>query len=300
MKKHFVLAALIVSFLAQAHAGSVETRFTADVENEKPALDLFNLDASYVFESKLTRGNTNFGDQDAFSFSIDYAHRFHLAGRLYLRAGVGYSRFDFGASLAPVPDQLQSLSAIIGIDYMVGKDLGAFLQVRPGFYTDRTFDLDSFDAPITLGRLWILQEKKLYLLTGVNAAFLRGEYPVLPLVGLIWYPNDQWSVLAILPEPRITYMPNKNFGIWVGGQLTGGSFRTEESATIRPRRLSNAAVDYSEYRAGLGVDFKCGNAVTFSVAGGYAFQRRFNFERAGFDYKADPAPYVRAMLKAEF
>ncbi len=300
MKKHFVLATLLVSFLAQAHAGSVETRFTADEGTDTPARDLFGLDASYVFESKLTGNNTDFGDQDAFSFSIDYAHRFHLSGPIYLRAGVAYSRFDFGQSFAPVPDQLQSLSAIIGLDYMVGKDLGAFLQVRPGFYTDRTFDSDSFDIPITLGRLWILQQKKLYLLTGVNAAFLRGQYPVLPLVGLIWYPNDQWQILAILPEPRITYLPTKNFGIWVGGQLTGGSFRTEQSATILPRRLSNAAVDYSEYRAGLGFDFKCSGAITVSVAGGYAFQRRFNFERAGFEFETDPAPYVRATLKAEF
>ena len=300
MKKCLLLAALLVTFLSAARGASVETRFTPDPANEKPALDLFNLDASYVFESQISSGSTNFGKQDAFQTSIDYAHRFHLAGPLYLRAGVSYSRFEFGQTLAPVPDHLQSLAGIIGIDYMVGKDLGAFLQLRPGFYTDRTFDLDSFDMPITLGRLWILQEKKLYLLTGVNYAFLRGQYPVLPLVGLIWYPNDQWKVLAILPEPRVTYMPNKNLGFWLGGQLTGGSYRTEESATILPRRMSNAAVDYSEYRAGVGVDFKCGDNVTLTVAGGYAIQRKFDFDRAGFEYKADPAPYVRAMVKAEF
>ena len=300
MKKHLFLVALLFTLAAAARAGSVETRFTAETETEKPALDLFNLDVSYVFESQISRDNIDFGKQDAFQLSVDYAHRFRLAGSLYLRAGVSYNRFDFGQTFAPVPDQLQSLAGIIGLDYMVGKDLGAFLQLRPGFYTDRTFDGDSFDVPITLGRLWILQQKKLYLLTGVNYAFLRGQYPLLPLVGLIWYPSEQWDVFAVLPEPRITYKPNKNLNLWFGGQLAGGSYRTEESATILPRRLSNAQVDYSEYRAGLGVDFKCGNAVTLSVAGGYALQRRFNFERAGFDYKTDPAPYVRAMLKAEF
>ena len=300
MKKHLLLAALMFVSLATSRAGSVETRFTPDTETEKPALDIFNLDASYVFESKLSGEGLDFGDQDALQLSIEYSHRFRLFDHVYLRAGVAYGRFDFGASLAPVPDQLQSLAGIIGLDYMVGKDLGAFLQLRPGFYTDRTFDGDSFDVPITLGRLWILQKKKLYLLTGINYAFLRGQYPLLPFVGLIWYPSDQWSVLAIIPEPRVTYMPNKNLGFWLGGQLTGGSYRTEESATILPRRLSNAQVDYSEYRAGLGVDFHCGNSVTLTVAGGYAIQRKFDFDRAGFEYKTDPAPYVRASLKAEF
>lgn len=300
MIKHLLLVTLVAALIAPARAGSVETRFTPDADNEKPALDLFNLDASYVFESQVYRGSVDFGKQDAFHASIEYVHRFHLTDSLYLRAGVAYSRFDFGQTLAPVPDQLQSLAGVIGIDYMVGKDLGAFLQLRPGFYTDRTFDNDSFDMPITVGRLWILQQKKLYLLTGINYAFLRGQFPVLPFVGLVWYPNAQWSVLAILPEPRVTYKPNKNIGIWAGGQLTGGSFRTEASTTIIPRRLSNAQVDYSEYRAGIGLDFNVNRAVTLTVAGGYAIERRFNFERAGFDYKSDPAPYVRATLNAEF
>ena len=302
MKKYLALAAIFAATLVPAFAGSVETRFVEDAPAQ-PALDLFNVSASYVFESELTRdgrGGGSFGDQDVFSSSIEYSHRFRLSGGLYFRAGVAYNRFDFGDSLAPVPDTLQSLSAIVGLDYMVGKDLGAFLQLRPGFYTDEEFNSDSFDMPITLGRLWVLQPRKLFLLTGANAAFLRGEYPVLPLLGLIWYPSEQWSVFAVLPEPRITYSPSKNIGIWAGGQLAGGSFRTEKSDTILPRRLSGAQVDYSEYRGGVGIDFRCGNSVTVSVAGGYAFQRRINFERAGVEYETDPAPYLRASLKAEF
>jgi opacity protein-like surface antigen len=301
MKKQLLLVTVFFAALAHALAGSVETRFVPDTATEKTALDLFNLDTSYVFESRLSLNDNNrFGEQDAFQFSVDYAHRFHLTGNIYLHAGVSYSRFDFGESGAPVPGQLQSLAGIIGFDYMVGNDVGAFLQVRPGFYTVEHFDSDTFDAPITLARIWILQEKKLYLLTGVNAAFLRGEYPVLPLVGLIWYPNDQWKVYAVVPEPRIVYLPNEHLGIWLGGQLAGGSFRTPRSDTIFPRRLSGAQLDYSEYRAGAGLDFHLTNSVTLSLAGGYAIERRFNFERAGIDFETDPAPYARVSFNAEF
>ena len=301
MNKHLLLAALLFGSVAIAGAGSVETRFVPDTTTEKTALDLFNLDASYVFESRLSLNDNNrFGDQDAFQFSVDYAHRFHLTGHIYLRAGVAYNRFDFGESGAPVPDQLQSLAGIVGFDYMVGNDVGAFLQVRPGFYTVDNFDSDTFDAPITLARIWILQDEKLYLFTGVNVAFLRGEYPVLPLVGLIWYPCDQWKIYAVVPEPRIVYSPNERLGIWVGGQLTGGSFRTPHSDTIFPRRLSGAQLDYSEYRAGAGFDFHLTHAATLSIAGGYAIERRFNFERAGTDFETDPAPYARVSFNAEF
>jgi hypothetical protein len=37
-----------------------------------------------------------------------------------------------------------------------------------------------------------------------------------------------------------------------------------------------------------------------NVGGGYAFQRRFDFERADEEFESDPAPYVRVGLKAEF
>lgn len=301
MKKHLLFAALFAALASTGSGGSVETNFVADTETENPALDLFSVDASYVFESKLSfDDDDNFGDQDALQTSIEYSHRFRLSGSLYLRAGLAYNRFDFGESSAPVPDQLHSLAAIVGIDYMVGNDVGAFLQLRPGFYAEDDFDGDSFDVPITLARIWVLQPKRLYLLTGVNVAFLRGQLPVLPILGLIWYPSDNWKVFAVVPEPRIVYSPNKNIGLWLGGQLTGGSFRTDHSDTIFPRKLSGAQVDYSEYRAGLGVDFHCGDAVTLTAAGGYAIQRRFNFERAGDDYDTDPAPYARLSLKAEF
>ncbi|HMJ06450.1 MAG TPA: hypothetical protein VK474_09375, partial [Chthoniobacterales bacterium] len=193
MKRPLLLATIFFVSLATVPAGSVETRFVADSETETTALDLFDVDASYVFESKLSLDdNHEFGDQDALQTSIEYAHRFHLTGALYLRAGVAYNRFDFGQSGAPVPEQLHSLAGVVGIDYMVGNDVGAFLQLRPGFYAEDDFDGDTFDVPITLARIWVLQQKKLYLLTGVNTAFLRGEYPVLPLVGLIWYPSEHW------------------------------------------------------------------------------------------------------------
>ena len=65
-------------------------------------------------------------------------------------------------------------AAVIGIDYMHNNDVGAFIQVKPGFYTEDDFDSSSFDAPITLGRIFVLRPDKLYVFVGANASFLRG------------------------------------------------------------------------------------------------------------------------------
>jgi hypothetical protein len=301
MKKLSVLLAAVALTFAftSLRAGSVETRFIADRETEKTPVDLFSLETSYVFESKLSN-DENFGDQSAWEFEGEYSHRFHLTGRWYLRAGFNYNRFEFSNSGAPVPDHLQSVAALISLDYMVGADRGAFLEIRPGFYGEDDFREDSFDIPITVARAWVLKPEKIFLITGVNVAFLRGEYPVLPVVGLVWHMSDQWLLYGVVPEPRLVYMPNKKLDLWVGGQITGGSFRTDRNDAIVPHKLSNAQVDYSDYRAGVGFVWHATDSVDLDFGGGYSIQRRFHFDRAGEDYTSDPAPYVKVSLKAEF
>ncbi len=274
-----------------------ETRAAPDLE--KPAIDIFSSRSSYVFESDL-ENDGNFGEQDVWQGQFEYSHRFILTGNLYFRAGLAYERFEFGETFAPVPDHLQSLAGVIGIDYMHGDDVGAFLQFRPGFYTENDFDSASFDVPTTLGRIFVLREDQLYLFVGLRAALLSGRYPVIPLAGLVYRPNSQWSFEIIVPEPRIIYSPTKSFSVFVGGELVGGSFRTDHDGNITPRKLDGAQIDYTDYRAGAGIIFSPCKAVSIDIAGGYSIQRSIDYERAGEEFKTDPAPYFRIALKAEF
>ena len=277
--------------------GAVET--IGDEKPEPVSLDLIEIESSYVTGSDLHR-SVSFGDQDAIQNSFSYAHRILLSGHLYLRLGIDYARFDFSSTSAPVPDHLQSVAAVVGVDYMHNNDVGAFLQVKPGFYTEDNFDSASFDAPITLGRIFVLQTDRWYLFTGLNASFLRGRFPVVPLVGVIWMPDDKWKVLGLLPEPRVIYSPNDKWDFWLGGELIGGSFRTDRKDTIFPSKLNGAEVDYTEYRAGGGFIYSPCNNVSIDLGGGYAIRREFDFHRADIRYKADGAPYLRVEFKAKF
>jgi hypothetical protein len=297
----FLFLLLLCFASARSWASSIPGHFESIAEEKPEAVsrDIVELESSYVFESDLHR-NGSFGDQYAIGNSFSYAHRFLLGGHIYLHLGIDYNRFDFGSTGAPVPGHLQSVAGVIGIDYMHNNDVGAFIEVKPGFYTENNFDSASFDAPITLGRIFVLQPDKLYLFAGVNAAFLRGQYPVIPLVGLIYLPDDKWKFMAILPEPRVIYSPCNKLDFWVGGQLTGGSFRTDRDDTIAPHKLSGAQVDYSDYRVGGGVIWSPCDAFFIDLGGGYSVQRRFEFHRADLSYKTDPAPYLRLEFKAKF
>lgn len=263
------------------------------------ALDLFDLESAVTFGSDLNHGGS-LGSQTAFQNRFEYGHRFQLRGPVYLRLGLAYERFDFTSTRAPVPIHLQSAAAVIGLDYLQGSDLGAFIQVRPGFYFEEHLGEASFDVPITAARIFVLQPDKLYFLAGANAAFLRGGTPVIPLAGVIWRPSKEWTLNGILPEPRLIYSPNEKLDLYVGGEVAGGSFRTDHHDTIVPPKLNGTQVDYTDYRTGVGLAWSPVKEVSLDLSGGYSIQRDFKYHRAGENYRTDPAPYLRLEFRARF
>ena len=297
-----LLLLLSLLFWADPVRASTENE-SGEKATEKVPVDLVETESGYVFESDLNHGGS-FGKQDELQNEFEYAHRFLLNGNLYLHLGLAYDRFDFGNTRAPVPDHLQKMAGVIGIDYMHGKDLGAFLQFRPGFYTEDHIGLESFDCPILIGRFFVLQPDKLYVLTAAYASFLRGGLPVIPLVGVVWVPNEKVRLMGVLPEPRVIYSVSEQLDLWIGGELVGGAFRTDHHPEFNniPHvdKLSGTQVDYYDYRAGVGATYSLTDQIDLDLGGGYAVQRSFNFHRAGEYYRTDPAPYLRFEIKAKF
>lgn len=303
--RHAALALLIfVSPAFAAWPGKLPDAAAARLKTEFVPTDTFEVETSYVFESDLNHGGS-FGKQDAVQNSIEWGHRIQLDGNLYFRTGFAYQRFDFGhTSALPIPDHLQSAAILLGVDYMHGKNIGAFFQVKPGVYFENDAGRESFDMPITAGRIFVLRDDELYMFVGANASFLRGGFPVVPIVGLIWTPNEQWHVMAMLPEPRIVYSPNKQWDFWAGGEIVGSSFKLDdhpEFANIRHvAKLSGAQVDYQEYRVGAGVIYSPMDNISFDFGAGMDIERDFKFHRAGENYRSDPAPYLRLQMNAKF
>ena len=304
MKNLLVVFACCAVFVAPlSRAGTEVDDKTAVASSQTTAdavpLDLFRIRQVYVFESDLNHGGS-LGQQDEIQSEIEYGHRIQLRGNTYLHLGFSYERYDFGSTKAPVPNHLQALAGVVGIDIMHGKDVGAFIEFRPGFYAQNDFGISSFDVPIALGRIFTLQPDKLYLFGGAYAAFLQGGQPVIPLLGVIWIPSDKVRLMGVLPEPKLIYSPTDKLNLWVGGQLVGGSFRTDRNDGIRPKKLSGTQVDFSDYRAGVGLTYAMTRNVKLDFAAGYSIQRHFAFHRAGENYRTDPSPYVQLQMKAAF
>ena len=91
-------------------------------------LDVFKFESAYVFGSDLNHGGS-FGKQDEIQNNFEYGHRIQLTGNYYLRLGIAYERYDFGSTSAPVPNHLQAIAGVIGVEYMHGSDVGAFFAI---------------------------------------------------------------------------------------------------------------------------------------------------------------------------
>ena len=272
---------------------------TTEKTEEAVSRDFFQIDSGYVFESDLNHGGS-FGKQSELQNEFEYGHRLRLTGNLFLHLGLAYDRYHFGSTAAPVPNHLQSMAGVIGIDFMHGTEVGAFFQIRPGFYTQNDVGISSFDVPITLGRIFVVQEKKFYIFGGAYASFLRGGSPVLPLAGIIWIPSDNVRLLGLLPTPRLIYSATKKLDLWVGGELVGGVFRTDRNDNIQPGKLSGTTVNFSDYRAAVGFVYTVSDSFKVNLDAGCSVQRQFDFARAGETYRTDPAPYLRLQLSAQF
>ena len=62
----------------------------------------------------------------------------------------------------------------------------------------------------------------------------------------------------------------------------------------------DAVVEYSEYRVSGQITYSHWKPFDLVLNAGYALEREFDYFRADRSYKADPAPFVRLELDAEF
>jgi hypothetical protein len=80
-----------------------------------------------------------------------------------------------------------------------------------------------------------------------------------------------------------------------------GSYRTDRNDGIQPKKLNGTQVDFSDYRAGVGVTYAVSNRISVDVGAGYSIERQFDFARAGENLPLlTPRPTFRLQLKLHF
>jgi hypothetical protein len=221
-----------------------------------------------------------------------------------LRIGAQWERFSFGLpDGAPLPDTLQSVGLVMGLDMQFSDSIIVRAEGQPGVY-DTEFDnlgWDSFNFPFYAGGTYIYSPN-LQLVLGVSVDIER-KYPVLPAAGIRWKIAPQWLLDAVLPTPRLEYEMSKDVSLYVGANLKQTSYRVPDDFgdTHGMPRLNHTILTYSEIRTGGGFDWKISPVVTFTGEVGYQPYRNFDFYRAEVRYHQDGgAPYGMISLHGAF
>src|SRR5712691_448470 len=260
--------------------------------------DIFSVESNYTLNSDFHQSHLGNGDSLYDDFSYD--HRFLISGKWYFRTGVEYERFDFDGTNNGLPDHLQTVHALLALEYVVHDHAGAGIEIEPGPYFESNITGDSIDVPWKLFVSFPLKKDKIFGVIGVGGGIYQNPI-VAPGGGLIWLFTDHLRLEGVFPKPALVYNPSDDWEFRIAGNLFFESYRTEDVITPeRKLRVHNAVVQYSEERAGFQATYSGFKPFAITLDAGYPFKRDFDFFRAEASAKLDPAPYVRLAIEAKF
>ena len=262
--------------------------------------DLFDYEMDYTFSSHFYDVRGDFGHGDSLYNDFSYAHRFLITGKWYFRAGVEYERFDFGGTDNGLPDHLQTVHALLALEYVVHDHAGAGIEINPGPYFQSDAKWNTFDIPWKAWVTFPLKKDKIFAVIGVGGA-INSNPVVAPGGGIIWLFNDHLRLEGVFPKPALVYNPSDDWEFRLFGNLYYASFRTEDVITPeRKLQVHDAWVQYSEDRAGVQASYSGFKPFEIHAGAGCTFRRDFDFFRAEASAKTRPAPYVQVDIEAKF
>src|SRR5437588_3329439 len=109
--------------------------------------ELFDYELDYTGNSSFFDDHGKFGNGNSLYNGFSYAHRFLITGKWYFRAGVEYERFDFDGTNNGLPDHLQTVHALLALEYVVKDFAGISIEINPGPYFQSDAKWNTFDIP---------------------------------------------------------------------------------------------------------------------------------------------------------
>lgn len=232
------------------------------------------------------------GDLTMGEAKVGFSHRFVINRTVDLSAGMGYSLRTIDApDSARLPDYLHTLALELGGVYHVDESLTLGIRVSPGISSDfKAFSAGDLRVPVALHANF-QATRALSLLGGIAYTGLNHSYPVMPVLGLVYIPSEQWIFALGFPRTGVIYKPDRKTDLYLGAEFAGGEYQ------LHGPSIGADVISYRDYRAVAGADFQVLPCAKLGIAGGYAFARKFVFYNGNRnDINLDGAPFGRVAL----
>ena len=310
MNRHFfLLAASLAIALATPLFGGDDKQISTMAENETVEEPYkfsaeFTIEQSYLGGADVERGARHVDDFDEYYSNVVFVYTPRVKFGI-LRLGTQWERYSFGFPNGgeQLPNTLQSINSIVGLDTKFSDSILVRFEAQPGFYGTafEHLDGDQFNVPFVLGGTYIYSPD-LQLVLGVGVNF-QSRYPVLPGGGIRWKLAPNWVLNAVLPTPRLEYEASRNLTLFAGADIKANTFRTDDrfGDSHGDTGLNSAWLNYEEVRAGVGAEWKISSTLSLTIEGGYVPYREFDFHRTEVRYHHEEgAPYGALMFHGAF
>ena len=216
-------------------------------------------------------------------------------GQWQLRLGLDHLRHEFDHTNSfPLPSRLQRVAGVVALEYRVGKQVGVLVEARPGVYFENDIRSNTWNCPVIFGMGIPLTDSFTLAVGGRFDA--NRELPIIGGLGFVWKINDRLTLLAIPPEPTLTWAANENLDLWLRGEWAGGAYRTD----ARNDSLGNAIVTYSDTRASIGATWQR-NGWKLEAGAGLSFDREWDFHKNDRSFSSDEAaPFVKLAMRSDW
>lgn len=175
---------------------------------------------------------------------------------------------------------------------MLGTRWGFEFAVIPGIYADdlNRWDQEAFRLKSRATALYKYSATKSVVL---GVSYLdRNDINLLPIIGVICKPNDDWRYELVFPQPKVARRfacgPDWDDWCYVAAEFGGDEYSYESVPGMRHR------LTYRDLRIQLGLERKQKGGGGRRIEIGYIFDRRFEFDDGIPDYLPDNTVTVRA------
>ena len=288
----FVAALLLVCHpLARGGISAVQDPISPEQETAPQYHVRFAVDQTFQSNFKPGHGyDARFTDNNCTNTwrnAFEATRRVPLNGGWYCQYGIAATSYDFGDNRSDAPNKLQFYAAQLGLEYWRNGEQTFAIRTSPGLYFSHKLDGRDFDAPTLIQTFYPTQAEGVFLVGGARLS-MQSHYPVLPLAGVLWHISPAWDLQAYLPAPRLVYHCSPACKLWLGGEITGGSFRYDD----------RGKVDYYEVRTGAGVSYQLNRICSLDFDAGAAWVRHFKL--SGTTQETEMAPYMKLALNTAF
>lgn len=303
-----VLPALLVSALLssllpiQAQQAPVWQTLGRPGAEASPFGGSYQAEYTRSFGSDLQVADQTLGELAADLARVTYTAVFRPKAQYQWGVGLqwDYATFEIPASAA-APREMHGLALRFTSNWQLADRWNLRTDLRPGLFTDfEDLSGGDFNVPFTVALGYDVRPT-LTVALAVNADFRR-DIPVVGGPGVIWSFAENWRLILLLPRPQVEYTPAPWLTLFAGGEFRALAIRVGEQFGdgFGNPLLNDDQVTYREIRVGAGARWNVTRSLRLFAEGGWAIDRRFQFDRANLLLNGDGAPYLQVGLGGSY